>query len=319
MRDVFGRTINYLRLSVTDRCNLRCQYCMPAGGVSRLGHDDILRYEELLLVARMAVELGVEKVRVTGGEPLVRKGIIPFLKQLGALQGLKEVTLTTNGLLLDEMAAPLKAAGVERLNVSLDSLQPQTYAAITRGGDFARVLAGLERAEQVGLRLKLNMVVMRGINDREIDDFAALSLDRPWSIRFIEYMPTIREVGWRNRVLPGRDVLNRLQQSFSLTPLSNTRLCGPAKPYRIRGAAGTLGIITPMSDHFCSDCNRIRVTAQGLVKSCLLSDQSLDLKPSLVQGDQAVRESLALVISGKGAQHQFMHEDRAFQMSRVGG
>jgi cyclic pyranopterin phosphate synthase len=163
------------------------------------------------------------------------------------------------------------------------------------------------------------MVVMRGINDHEVEDFAALSLNRPWSVRFIEYMPTIREAAWKNRVISGKEILERLQQTFALSTISTSRLCGPAKPYRIEGAMGTVGIITPMSEHFCGNCNRIRVTAQGLAKSCLLSKQALDLRPALNQGAVAVRDALREVIDGKTDQHHFGNEERNFQMSGVGG
>ncbi len=319
MRDRLGRTINYLRLSITDRCNLRCCYCMPPEGVPACEHAEVLRYEELLRIAEAAVELGVEKVRVTGGEPLVRRGVVDFLGRLGQIPGLSEMTLTTNGLLLGAMAKDLKAAGVDRLNVSLDSLNADTYQEITRGGRLSQVMAGLDAAEKAGLRMKLNMVVMRGINDHEIEDFAALSLQRPWSVRFIEYMPTIREKVWQNRVLAGNEILDRLQNRFELTSIASSRLCGPAKPYRIAGALATVGIITPMSDHFCGNCNRIRVTARGFAKSCLLSDQALDLKPMLRQGREALRSALANVIDGKAAEHHFGDEERSFQMSGVGG
>jgi len=323
MRDSHGRTINYLRLSITDRCNLRCCYCMPAEGIAQCGHRDILSYEELLQIARVAVDLGIEKVRVTGGEPLVRKGVVGFLEQLCAIPGLDEVALTTNGLLLEQLAPRLQAAGIGRLNISIDSLHAETFASITRGGELARVLAGIEAAEQCGLRLKLNMVVMRGINDTEVEDFAALTLTRPWSVRYIEYMPTIREESWQTRVVPGAEILDRLQQRFNLEPLQATRLCGPARPYRITGARGTVGIITPMSDHFCGSCNRIRVTSNGRAKSCLLSDQALDLNPFLGPGrDADLREALAQVIDGKGAQHQLDDATagpKPFPMASIGG
>ncbi len=319
MQDKLGRTINYLRLSITDRCNLRCCYCMPATGVPACEHGDVLRYEELLKITEAAVSLGIEKVRITGGEPLVRKGLISFLKQLGSLSGLTEMTLTTNGLLLEETAERLKAVGVNRLNVSLDSLDHQTYKQITRGGDLKKVLTGLDAAEQAGLRLKLNMVVMRGINDQEVEAFAALSQKHPWSVRFIEYMPTIREAVWKNRVISGGEILERLKLTFTLSSIPTSRLCGPAKPYRIDGAMGTVGIITPMSEHFCGNCNRIRVTSQGLAKSCLLSDQALDLRSALAKGPQSIRDALVEVISGKNQQHHFEEEERCFQMSSVGG
>jgi cyclic pyranopterin phosphate synthase len=304
MRDNLGRTVNYLRLSITDRCNLRCCYCMPAAGVAACGHGEILRYEELLRIARAAADLGVEKVRVTGGEPLVRKGVVEFLAALRAVPGLTEIALTTNGLLLAPLADQIRAAGVERLNVSLDSLDPDTFARITRGGDLHQVLAGLDAAERAGLRLKLNMVVMRGINDHEVERFAALSLDKPWSVRFIEYMPTIKERAWRNRVIAGSEVLERLGRHFTLEPLASGRLCGPARPYRIAGARGTVGIITPMTDHFCGACNRIRVTATGLAKSCLLADDAVDLKPDLAADDTvSLQAALKRVVAGKGQRH----------------
>lgn len=323
MRDPLGRTINYLRLSITDRCNLRCGYCMPATGVASCGHDEILRYEELLRIARVAIGLGVKKVRVTGGEPLVRRGVVDFLARLCALPGLDEVTLTTNGLLLPQLAADIRAAGVRRLNISLDSLDPRTYAQITRGGDLHQALAGIEAAAAAGLRLKLNMVVMRGINDHEIEAFAALTLDRPWAVRFIEYMPTIREVIWRNRVIPGAEVQQRLERRFAMDPLTTTALCGPARPYRIHGAAGTLGFITPMTDHFCAGCNRIRVTSRGLAKSCLLSDAAQDLGPALAgEDDELLRQTLLAVVSGKPDRHHAAGHAAghgAFAMASIGG
>jgi cyclic pyranopterin phosphate synthase len=323
MRDGLGRTVNYLRLSITDRCNLRCCYCMPATGVPACGHGEILRYEELLRIARAAAALGIEKVRVTGGEPLVRKGVVEFLGELKKIPGLSEIALTTNGLLLADLAGRIRAAGVERLNVSLDSLNPQVFAEITRGGDLHKVLAGLAAAERAGLRLKLNMVVMRGINDHEVERFAALSLDKPWSVRFIEYMPTIKERAWRNRVIAGSEVLERLSRIFTLEPLTSGRLCGPARPYRIAGARGTIGIITPMTDHFCGACNRIRVTSTGLAKSCLLADDAVDLKPYLAAADTvSLQAALKRVVAGKGQRHH-LGEDAVgpgpFIMAGIGG
>ena len=323
MRDNLGRTVNYLRLSITDRCNLRCCYCMPASGVSRCGHDDILRYEELLRIAGAAVGLGIEKVRVTGGEPLVRKGAVGFLERLQEIPGLTEIALTTNGLLLAPLVGQIKAAGVQRLNVSLDSLDPAVFARITRGGDLRQVLRGLTAAEDAGLRLKLNMVVMRGVNDHELREFAALTLDRAWSVRFIEYMPTIREQAWRSRVISGREVLQRLSRHFLLEALETGRLCGPARPYRISGARGTIGIITPMTDHFCGSCNRIRVTATGFARSCLLADDAIDLKPYLAaESSKPLRDALRQVIAGKGSRHHLGDEaegPKPFIMAGIGG
>ena len=319
--DTHGRRINYLRLSVTDRCNLRCTYCMPPEGVPKLGHGDLLSYEELHRVARAAVDLGIRKIRVTGGEPLVRKGLVGFLERLAALPGLKELVLTTNGLLLEELALPLRRAGVQRLNISLDSLQPETFARVTRGGDLQRVLAGIAAAEAAGFPpVKLNMVVMRGVNDHELADFAALTLDRPWTVRFIEYMPAIREQGWERLAVSGAEILARIGVRYPLLPAVTTEMAGPARNFRISGARGAIGIITPVSGHFCDACNRIRVTAAGMARGCLFSGNGIDLKPLLTAGDEALREALAGVILRKPGGHRLSEgEGEAFAMSGVGG
>ncbi len=321
--DTFGRTINYLRLSVTDRCNLRCHYCMPDKGVEKLAHGDILSYEELLLIARTAVQLGVEKVRVTGGEPLVRRGITSFLARLAGLPGLRHLVLTTNGLLLAELAADLRHAGVQRVNVSLDSLDPATFAAITRGGDLARVLAGLAAADSAGLPLKLNMVVMRGVNDAEIEAFARLTLESPFAVRFIEYMPTLQDSGWQEQIVPGSEILERLAKRFRFALVDRGPYAGPSQDFRIEGARGTFGIITPVSGHFCSDCNRIRVTAAGEARSCLFSAAGIDLKPFLRPEDgEGLREALRRLVEEKPHRHGMNRcgcEHEPFVMAKIGG
>jgi cyclic pyranopterin phosphate synthase len=325
MEDRHGRKINYLRLSVTDRCNLRCRYCMPATGVPKVGHRQILRFEELLRIARVAVTMGVEKIRVTGGEPLVRKGILPFLRDLSRLPGLKRLVLTTNGYRLAETAAELRAAGVESLNISLDSLRPAVFTEVTRGGDLNQVLAGIAAAERAGFPfLKLNVVVMRGVNDDEVADFAALTLDKPLQVRFIEYMPSLKEENWRDLSVPGAELLSRLSRHFSLEPETRKEaLAGPATYYRIAGAAGRVGVITPVSCHFCRDCNRIRVTASGLGKSCLFDERALDLKPVLRSGnEEALAEALHLLVSAKPDRHALDAEGGGhdpFSMADVGG
>ena len=322
MRDSHGRRINYLRLSITDRCNLRCIYCMPAMGVPHIDCKEVLRYEDFLRIVSTATELGIRKVRITGGEPLVRKGIIKFLSQLSAIPGVEEIALTTNGLLLADKAQLLKEAGVQRLNVSLDSLQPKTFAEITRGGSLSSMLAGLDAAEAAGLGIKLNMVVMRGINDQEVLSFAALSLNKPWSVRFIEYMPTLRENGWQNRIVSGAEILAQLRQHYPLQAIPVERYCGPTKPYRIEGAMGTIGIITPISDHFCSSCNRIRVTATGLAKSCLLSNSAKDLKPYLWRSTGELYSVLQQVINNKPRRHHLGCKQpitTPFSMASIGG
>ncbi len=321
--DSFGRKIKYLRLSVTDRCNMRCRYCMPAGGIGKLRHEDILSYEDLFRIARTAVSLGIEKIRVTGGEPLVRKGIIPFIARLAAIPGLKQLVLTTNGLMLGEMADELHAAGVQRLNISLDSLQPQTFALVTRGGDLARVMAGIAAAERAGFPIKINMVVMRGVNDAEIVDIASLALNKPYTVRFIEYMPAIKEKNWQALLVPGQEILERVGERFALTPVARKDLAGPAREYRIHGGAGTIGVITPISGHFCGDCNRIRVTATGMAKGCLFAATALDLKPYLGSPDPfALQEAVRRLVTFKPGMHELstsQADHDPFAMNCVGG
>jgi len=323
LTDSFGRTINYLRLSVTDRCNMRCVYCMPSGGIPLLTHDDILSYEDLLLIAAAATDAGIEKIRVTGGEPLLRRGIVPFLSRLAAVPGLRQLVLTTNGLLLEEMAESLRRAGVQRLNVSLDSLRPDTFAGITRGGNLHRVMAGIAAAERAGFPLKINMVVMGGVNDDEVIEFASLTLDRPLTVRFIEYMPAIRAANWEERIVPGETILDRISRRFRYTPLERDGLAGPAKIYRIDGAAGTIGVITPVTGHFCNDCNRIRVTAAGRARSCLFSETGCDLKPFLVARDRVgLDAALRAIVARKPVRHHFVDDRRQhepFAMSAIGG
>lgn len=324
MIDAHGRKINYLRLSVTDRCNLRCRYCMPEEGIPLLPRGVILSYEELFLIARAAVSLGIEKIRVTGGEPLIRKGILDFLSRLAGIPGLRQLVLTTNGLLLNEMAGPLKAAGIQRLNISIDSLVPENFYRITRGGEVSRVLSGVAAAEAAGFPIKLNMVVMRGINDHEVVDFAALTLYKAYTVRFIEFMPSGGEEGdWRSQVVPGREILDRIADRYPFVEIDRGELAGPAKDFRIRGAAGTIGVITPITGHFCGDCNRVRVTASGMARGCLFSDVETDLKPSLRGNDPSELEKVLLRIVGTKPDRHRLCSDAPGKgplgMSRVGG
>ncbi len=320
--DPFGREINYLRLSVTDRCNMRCCYCMPAAGVDKLAPHDILSYEDLYRIARVAVGQGIEKIRVTGGEPLVRKGIIEFLARLKALPGLKELVLTSNGQLLPELAASLRIAGVQRVNISLDSLNPETFVAITRTGDLRQVVDGLMAAERVGLRVKINMVVMRGVNDSEIEDFAELTLARPVTVRFIEYMPSLKAGDWRSQVISGDEIIHRLAARYALRSVDGGERSGPARNFRINGAIGEIGVITAVSGHFCNSCNRVRVTATGTARSCLFSDAGVDLRPLLARDNQALAEGLRRVVAGKPSQHDLAGDQdgyQAFAMAAIGG
>jgi GTP 3',8-cyclase len=321
--DSFGRKINYLRLSVTDRCNMRCRYCMPARGVNKLRREEILSYDELFLIAESAVALGIEKIRVTGGEPLVRKGITEFLARLSVINGLKQLVMTTNGLYLEKMAEELRSAGVQRLNISLDSLRPDVFARITRGGDLSRVLAGIAAAERSGFSIKINVVVMRGVNDSEVADFAALAINKPYTVRFIEYMPVIKEKNWQSFVLPCREIYDRIEGRYNCTPVDRKELAGPALEYRIENGIGTIGFITPISGHFCGECNRIRVTSTGIAKGCLFSGMGTDLKPYVINFDkQGLDEALRNIVTCKPGMHQLSANNAdhsPFTMAHVGG
>lgn len=321
--DTHGRRINYLRLSVTDRCNLRCRYCMPAEGIRKLQHSDILRFEELHRIARLAVSLGIQKIRITGGEPLVRKGLVEFLESLSAIDGLKELVVTTNGLLLREFAADLRRAGVQRLNVSLDSMQRGTFSTLTRGGDLRKAMDGIDAAEEAGFPpVKINTVVIRGVNDNEVLDFAALTLRTPHQVRFIEYMPTSSAPDWLSAFVSGEEILERISNVYPLNPVPNAGAAGPAKIFRIPGALGTIGIITPISNHFCASCNRIRVTASGVVKGCLFDNGETSLKPYLDRSDNELQAVLMGVLRNKPDRHHILDSESLitpFSMSEIGG
>ncbi len=283
--DRFGRPINYLRISITDRCNLRCIYCMPLDGIETLPHDDILRYEEILEVAGAAAEMGINKVRLTGGEPLVRAGICNLVKMLAEVPGLDDISMTTNGMLLSQYTEELKSSGLRRVNVSLDSLDPEKFKQITRLGSLAEVLAGIEAARRAGLNpVKINVVVIRDINDNEILDFARRTLEEEWHVRFIEFMPVGgNDDEERNPFISIPEIRERIETLGRLEP-GKLDGNGPAKYYHLPGARGTIGFISPVSEHFCFQCNRIRLTADGKLRPCLLSDDEIDLRTPLRQG-----------------------------------
>ena len=324
LTDSYGRNINYLRLSVTDRCNMRCFYCMPKNGILKKQHDAVLSYEELLLIAETAVKIGIEKIRITGGEPTVRVGIVDFLERLAGIPGLRHLALTTNGVLLADMAEDLYKAGVQRLNVSLDSLNPRTFEEITRGGDLGRVLAGLDAAEKAGFPPpKINCVIMCGVNDGEILDFAERTLSHGNSIRFIEYMPAVKEDNWQRYCLSGSDILKRIAARYTLEQVDKGPFAGPSRDFRIPGARGSIGIITAVSGHFCSECNRIRVTSTGQAKGCLFSDERTNLVPYLRPPDRdRLAEALRSIVSTKPERHSITEEGythQNFTMSQIGG
>ena len=318
MKDRYGREINYLRVSLTDLCNLRCLYCMPAEGVCKLEHREILSIEEVVEIAAAAVELGINKIRLTGGEPLVRRGVVDLVKQLKALPGLEELVLTTNGILLPELAGPLKAAGLDRVNISLDSLNPEKYKHLTRGGSLDKALAGLRAAADAGLTpIKLNAVLIGGVNDDEIPALVELTRDKDREMRFIELMPIGDAQGFGPEAyLPAATVLERVPE---LRPLEGTE-GGVAKLYALPGAKGRVGLISPLSCSFCSQCNRLRLTADGHLKPCLHSGREISLRG--LHG-QALRQALTDAVNAKPEAHTALsateRSDAGRNMNEIGG
>lgn len=277
--------INYLRISVTDRCNLRCRYCTYWRDWKKLPSREILRYEELLRLAAIAGEMGIAKVRITGGEPLVRRGLVDFIGKLGQVPGITKVCLTTNGVLLGDLAPALYDTGLRHLNVSLDTLRRERYRQITGRDNLPEVLAGLERAESLGFHpLKINCVVLKGINDDEVLDLALLARDHPYQVRFIELMPTVSHQWWQRHFLPLKEVLRRLTVLGPLMPSARQPLAGPARNFRVPGFQGEVGFISTMGGHHCPRCNRLRLTADGKLRPCLLAASELDLKEPLRLG-----------------------------------
>lgn len=322
--DRFDRHLNYLRISITDRCNLRCVYCKP-DMEPKLSHDDILTYEELLRIMRVGVGLGVSKVRITGGEPLVRKGVNEFLARVARIDGLSDISLTTNGVLLKDNLDSIISAGIKRINVSLDTLNREKFKSITGMDMFDRVWEGIMLAEKRGLYpIKINVVALAGLNDDELEDFARLSFSRPFHVRFIEYMPMSRPRFTAESVLLTPEIKSRLRRLGPMTPVESKSTDGPAERYRFRAAAGEVGFISAMSHHFCGKCNRLRLTARGELRPCLLLNHHEDLREPLRNG--ASDEDLAAVflkaISHKPASHNLRSEppDKLIgRMSAIGG
>jgi cyclic pyranopterin phosphate synthase len=321
--DNHNRRINYLRLSITDRCNLRCLYCVPHYDLPGNRKHRILPYEDLFRLARESVTLGISKIRVTGGEPLVRTGVIGFLERLAGIEPAPEVVLTTNGILLKKLAHPLRKAGVKRLNISLDSLRPEVFAKMTRGGELKRVLDGIDAAQEAGFPPpQINVVLLRGTNESEIGDFATLAANRRLSVRFIEYMPVSGDPNWRSLYVPNDEVIAALQRDHQLTPIRSMDGAGPAHYFQLDGGEAKLGFISPISHHFCASCNRIRISADGQARGCLLSNETTDLVPYLARGDEAIREILTTIIRKKPLKHEAPESIMAqgwVPMSAIGG
>ncbi len=286
MRDQYGRPLRDLRISLTDRCNLRCVYCVPEQGISHRPPAELLQDDELILLVELAAELGVEKIRLTGGEPMIRAGIVDLVRRIVSVPGIQDVAMTTNGILLEPMAGPLAAAGLNRVNVSIDTLDPEKFRRITRGGQVERVLAGVQRAEEVGLGpIKINSVVIRGHNENDVVSLAALTLDRPWEVRFIEMMPFASLAGIEGAgMVPSEETRARIEAALGrLEPLDLSG-SAPSRTYRLSGALGRIGLISSMSEPFCARCGRLRLTSDGRLRLCLLREDEEDLLAPLRAG-----------------------------------
>lgn len=325
--DRFGRRVTYLRMSVTDRCNYKCTYCMPEGGLVDLGRYNLLTLEELARTGRIFIEEGIRKIRLTGGEPLLRQDLHVLVEQLSQLDGLTDLCMTTNGHLLTEKAETLAKAGLQRVNVSLDSVNPDKFKGITRGGDLSLVLRGLETARNVFPGpVKVNVVVSRGFNDDEILSFARLTLDPGYSVRFIEPIPMSPRASWeRGQVLSVFAIREQIAEAFGMEPVEeNGCLSGPATRFRIPGAAGELGFIGAVTNEFCQRCNRIRLTPDGKLRGCLMADGEVDLRALLREGvsDDGLMSILAGLMREKPERHaineiHFIRPQRT--MSQIGG
>jgi cyclic pyranopterin phosphate synthase len=324
LSDSFQRPINYLRISVTDRCNLRCVYCMPEAGVALMSHADILTYEEIYTVAKVAAGLGINKVRLTGGEPLVRLGLADLVKMLAGIKGIDDLSLTTNGILLAPNAAALKKAGLRRVNVSLDTLRPERFRQITRCGELEDTLKGIEAAKVAGLEpVKINMVVMAGINDDELIDFTRRTIEPGWHVRFIEHMPVNGDDPPFSRLFSVKEMRKRIETLGELEPWQVDAGNGPAKYYRLPGAKGTIGFITPVTEHFCYRCNRVRLTADGKLRPCLLSEEEIDVKGALRSGasPDELKRLIEKAIAVKPERHYLAEgkKQKGRPFSQVGG
>jgi cyclic pyranopterin phosphate synthase len=325
IKDKYERIIDYMRISIIDRCNLRCIYCMPSEGIKPIEHKDILGYEEIIRIVRIAAGLGVRKIRLTGGEPLIRKDLPYLVSSINSLEGIEDISLTTNGLLLKKYAQSLASAGLRRVNVSLDSLRPDRYREITRGGDINNVMEGIHEVEKAGLLpVKINMVPIRGFNDDEIEEFARLTLRTSHHVRFIEFMPIgAKEIWSQGKYISTEEIKERASKIAPLIPVK-IRRSGPARYFRFEGAPGVVGFISPITHHFCNSCNRLRLTSDGKLRPCLFSETEIDLKSAMRCGasDEEIKRLLRLSIEIKPEGHSINHE-RSFAhlkpMSKIGG
>lgn len=285
--DAFNRRITYMRISITGRCNLKCTYCVPScGSVSNIPIPHMLTYEEILHIVRVGARHGLNKIRITGGEPLVRKGVVDFVAALSRIEGIRDIAMTTNAVLLRNYAEPLKKAGLRRVNISLDTFDPVRFKEITRGDCFDRVWEGILEAERVGFNpVKINCVVTRGVNDHEVVEFAKLTLNRKIQVRFIEFMPVDDWESWKRQFVPKAEMIQKIEEALgTLHPVHEEEKTGPAVLYKLEGAAGEVGFISAISEHFCDTCNRVRLTADGKMKHCLFSESYVDFREPLRRG-----------------------------------
>ncbi|MGH7724307.1 MAG: GTP 3',8-cyclase MoaA [Candidatus Eiseniibacteriota bacterium] len=327
MIDPFGRSIRYVRISVTDRCNLRCQYCMPNGYLGGESPADILSYEEIATIAEAMVGLGVRKFRLTGGEPLVRRDLHVLVRMLRAFPEVEDLALSTNAVLLRQQAPALREAGLNRVNISLDTLNPETFRRISVNSSLDLVLDGIKAAEEVGLDpIKLNMVVMKGVNDGEIEDMARLTFEKPWTIRFIEVMPMRQDPGRQAGQYVSTDTIQaRLERVGTLVPVPRDANAGPAREYRFEGARGAVGFITPLSHTFCATCNRVRMTTTGKLRLCLFGEAGCDLRAPLRAG-ASVEDLRGVILAALGRKPESHHlalgysgPEAPITMSQIGG
>ncbi len=324
--DRYRRAISYLRISITDRCNLRCTYCMPEEEMDWVPKSEILTYEEMIRIVSIAAGRGLRKVRITGGEPLVRRGVVDFVRALTQIRGLTEVAMTTNGVFLPESASDLYRAGLRRINISLDSLNPETFAKIVQRDIFDRVWSGIEAAERAGFNpIKINVVLQRGVNDHEVLDFVRLTQRKPYHVRFIEFMPCANWEVWTRTYKPFTPVREEIEAHFGpLIPLSSEETAGPAENFRVSGGHGVVGFIHAISHDFCGSCNRIRLTAEGKVRPCLYSEIAVDFKKALREGcgDEVIHALLDQVLYLKPEYHELdilPREKRLITMVNIGG
>lgn len=318
MKDSFGREINYLRISLTDRCNLRCEYCMPEDGVRKIKHDDLLTLEEIYEITKVFVDLGINKIRLTGGEPLVRLGVLDLIKNISELDGVNEVAMTTNGQLLGEYARDLKDAGLTRLNISLDTLDKEKYKEITRGGDLDKVLEGIKKAKEIGLTpIKINTVLIGGFNEDEIPKLVNLTKDQKIDVRFIELMPIGEAAGFaKSKFIPNSKVL---EIASGLEAVEAEDKSSPAVYYKLPNALGKVGIINPISCKFCSSCNRVRLTSTGVLKLCLHSNREIDLREAF-RNKEDIKSIIEEAIFSKEEEHHLENKKYISRnMNQIGG